>query len=476
MQIPILGLGISGKSPNVTDQRRLNIYLDIQPQGDKTQVAAYGTPGLLPFVTFGAGQIRGVHWIQPTSQLFVVYASTLYEVAADGTYTARGTLPTATGLVGMADNGLQLMIVDSQTGNGYIYTLATLAFVQITAAGWPGASSCCFLDGYFIVSKPSSGQFYVSAPYDGTSWNALNFATAESHPDGLQRVYADKGLLVLMGGISTEFWQASGALDFPFARIQASPSAVGLGPGARFTVARCGGSITFLGRTARGNYGVFQLQGFGAVPISTPELEFVINHYASVKDAVAFSYVMNGHDFYQISFQRDAQTWLYDATSGAWSQLQSSGQTRHLANLGVAYPNTILVSDYSTGNLYKLDDKTYTDNGQTIARELIGPHVFDSSGLNQTIISLLRIDMEGGVGLVSGQGSDPQIMLQISRDGGHTWGSELWMSFGKIGEYLARAEWRRLGISRDWLFRLRVTDPVKVAIFNAYIESQVANR
>jgi hypothetical protein len=76
--------------------------------------------------------------------------------------------------------------------------------------------------------------------------------------------------------------------------------------------------------------------------------------------------------------------------------------------------------------------------------------------------------MEAGVGKTTGQGSDPIIMLQVSKDGGHTWGNEIWVPFGKIGEYRRRAVWRRLGRSRDWVFKFRVTDPVKTVFVAAW--------
>jgi hypothetical protein len=76
--------------------------------------------------------------------------------------------------------------------------------------------------------------------------------------------------------------------------------------------------------------------------------------------------------------------------------------------------------------------------------------------------------MEAGVGLVSGQGSNPVILLEISKDGGHTWSQPHPASLGAIGEYKKRAIWNRLGQARDWLFRFTVTDPVKTVFVAAW--------
>ena len=75
--------------------------------------------------------------------------------------------------------------------------------------------------------------------------------------------------------------------------------------------------------------------------------------------------------------------------------------------------------------------------------------------------------MQQGVGLNNGQGQNPQIMLQVSRDGGYTYGNEMWTSFGAQGEFLKRAEWRRLGVSRNYVFKFRISDPVKVVFIGA---------
>jgi len=81
-----------------------------------------------------------------------------------------------------------------------------------------------------------------------------------------------------------------------------------------------------------------------------------------------------------------------------------------------------------------------------------------------------------GVGLSVGQGDNPQIMMQVSKDGGHTYGVERWTTMGAIGAYKARANWHRLGLARDWVFKLRITDPVKTVIISAVFEGEESNK
>jgi hypothetical protein len=457
--VPLFGIGNYGKSANVSAQKRLNLYVELnQIDPEKGILTLYPTPGTIQFVDFGASPSRGM-W-EKDNYMYVVNGNTLWRVANDGTKLSLGSLLTSSGRVDMCDNGTQLIVVDGL--NGYIYNFNTLAFVQITAAGWSGADTVTFLNGYFIVQRPNSGQFAISALYDGTLWNALDFATAESDPDNLVRVMVDTGIICLFGQKTTEFWGDSGALDFPFARIGAS--AIQWGLAARWTLCKFMDSLMFLRKNRLGQVQVCALKNYTATSVSNPELDYIFSQYPDVSNATAFAYMVSGHPFYQINFPTGNESWLFDGLSMSWSKV-GSNTARHIGEIQVNYLNKSYVSDYSNGKLYRFDTGTYTDNGAQISREFISRHQMTA---NWTSFDELWIEMEAGKGLNSGQGDDPMIMMQVSKDGGHQWGTEIWMPFGKMGEYKRRAVFRRLGRARDWLFKFRITDPVKTVFVAAW--------
>ena len=104
---------------------------------------------------------------------------------------------------------------------------------------------------------------------------------------------------------------------------------------------------------------------------------------------------------------------------------------------------------------------TFEDNGVTQMAERTAPYL---SAENQWLfLDRVELGLQSGVGLTTGQGSDPQVLLQISRDSGHTFGQWVSAPMGKMGEYLARAIWRRLGrVRADRLvMRVRIADPVR---------------
>lgn len=456
--VPLFGLGNVGKSVNVDAQKRTNLYAEIQQDSEKSTLTLYPTPGIQTFVNFGAYPSRGIY--KKGDFLYVVNNNTLWRVSNDGAMTNIGTLVTAQGRVDISDNGTQIIIVDG--ANGYIYNTSTLVFAQIGDPDFPGADTVTFLNGYFVVTKPTTGQFYISALYDGLAWAALDFATAESNPDNLIRVLADNGQLCLFGPETTEFWGDSGALDFPFARVGAS--AIEWGLAARWSLCKFMDSLIFLRRNRLGAVQVCTLSGYSAVPVSNPEMDYVFSKYSAVDNATGFSYMVSGHPFYQINFPSANQSWLYDGLTKAWSKVESSGG-RHRGEIQQNYLDRSLVTDYENGKLYLFRDGYYSDDGAPIARELITRH----QTMGQfTVIDELWIEMESGVGLLTGQGKTPMLMMQVSKDGGHTWGNEYWVNFGQIGEYKRRAAYRRLGRSRDWVFKFRLTDPVKPVFVAAW--------
>jgi hypothetical protein len=458
--MPLMGVGTFGKSKNVTAQERTNLYVELTPNDpEKSVIAMYPTPGLDLMLTFGSSPIRGIYAVGVFR--YAVHRNNFYKIANDNSYTNIGTLDTSSGRVDIADNGLQIMIVDGP--NGYIWDLTTLTFSKITDVDFPGASTVTFMNGYFIISEPDSGRFYISAPYDGLTWNALDFATAESNPDNLVRVQANNGQLILYGDKTTEYWGDSGAQDFPFARIGAA--AIEWGLAARWSLSKFMDAIIFLRKNRLGAVQVCVSDNGVAVPVSTPNLDYIFQQYMATSDATGFSYMVSGHPMYQINFPTVGESWTFDGMTKEWHR-SKSGTGRHRAEIQYNHQDYSFVTDYEDGSIYRINPTSLTDNGSQVIREFISRH--QTLNGNWTVFDEVWVEMEAGVGKTTGQGSDPIIMLQVSKDGGHTWGNEIWVPFGKIGEYRRRAVWRRLGRSRDWVFKFRVTDPVKTVFVAAW--------
>jgi len=462
MRYPLFAVSSTGRSVNVSRERRVNLFCEVRESPDKAQLVFYGTPGKVQFCDFGDTPIRG-KWAFG-DYLYAVHLGVLYEIDTNGTATNRGSLGTTAGRVSMADNGTQLMIVDGT--DGYIYNQSTHAFTTIASAFFANPTTCWWQDGYFLASFADSGRFQISASYDGTTWAALDFANAESAPDDLVAGVSHNSQVVLFGQSTAEFWTNTGAQDFPYSRVQGST--INWGLAARWSIGTIGDDLVYLAKNKRGEVQVVRLVGYQVQVISTPDMSTAINAYSTTSDASAFSYIKGGHDFYQINFPTAGKSWVFDGLTGIWSELQSGTDgERDLGECAAQFNSKTYVSDYATGKIYSLDLDTYTDNGATIVRELASRHVFSETQLK---VYRVWLDIETGVG--NAADPDPQVMLSVSKDGGHTFGTERLMAMGATGQHARRCYLNRLGQSYDWVFRFRISSPVKVVIMGGWLSTE----
>lgn len=463
----------NGRSVNIDSQRCINLYAEKNEAGTgkEGEVAALlGTPGLTLKLTLAGGVCRGL-WTASNGTLYAVGGNKLYSINSSFVATERGTLNTSSGTVSMADNGLQLVIVDG--ANGYSFTFGTNTFAQITDGDFLGANQVVFQDGYFIFNKPSSGQFYISGLNDVT-FDALDFATSEGNPDNVVGIASLNRNLYVFNDITSEVFYNSGNADFPFERVQGGFIKVGCA--ARFSIATDDTSCFWIGNGDEGRGIIYRTESYQPQRISTHPVEEAIQGYSSISDAVGFCYQQEGHNFYVLNFPTANTTWVYDATTGLWHEraYNNAGTLeRHRANYHAFAYGVHVVGDYANGKIYELSTSVYTDAGDYITRQRIAPHI--TSDLDRVIYKAFQLDLETGVGLDgTGQGTDPQVMLQFSDDGAHSWSNEKWTDMGQIGERKARAIWRRLGQSRDRVFKLTITDPVKVVLIGAKLDIEKA--
>ena len=449
MRIPLAVHSYQSRSLPLSAQRLLNLYPQTTPPDAKSKVVLFGTPGLNLFSTAGTGPIRGSQFM--AGLLYVVSGTEVYSVTSGGTASLLGSV-TGTGDVSIANNGTQMVVVCSDT-KGYVVTSSSV--VEITDIDWPGASIVTYQDGYFVFSQPSTGRFFLSAINDGSDYDSLDYATAEGDPDNTVAVISDHRELWVFGETSVEVWTNTGDASFPFERL---PGAfLERGCGGAFTVAKTDNTVLWLGNDKV----VYRADGYVPIRVSTHAIEYAISAYTSAPRA--WTYSQEGHSFYILSY--DEGTWVLDLSTGFWHERESDGLTRWRASCGAYGYSKNLVGDYSNGKIYELDLDYYSDDGGSISRQAVSPPIH-AEGM-RAFMSRFEVEFEAGTGLVSGQGVDPQAMLQWSDDGGRTWSNEHWRDMGLIGQYNARTVWNRLGSFRQRFVRLTISDPIKVVIIAA---------
>ena len=498
MKTPILGQAYVARSVNAADNRMINLFPEAIPNEGKEAGFLNRAPGLRLLTAVGLGPIRGL-W-QFEGFMYVVSGNTLYKLDSSYNATVLGTIA-GTGLVSMSDNGTQLFI--AANGPGYIYNSSTNVFAPISDPDYPGAVTVSYLDGYFIFNEPNSQKVWITSLLDGTQVDPLDFASAEGSPDGLVAVIVNNREAWLFGTNSIEVWYDAGTPDFPLARIQGASNEIGCV--APYSVAKLDNSVFWLGQDARGRGIVYRNSGYSGIRASNHSIEWQIQQYGDLSNAIAYTYQQDGHNFYVLTFPTVQKTWVYDVVTQSWHERAgwSNGNfVRYRPNCQVTFNNEVILGDYENGNLYAYDLEVYADNDapQKWLRSW-RPIPSGQNNLRRTAQHSLQLDCETGVGLsgydgtevfylldengdfllsengdyivqnyVVTQGSNPQVMLRWSDDGGHTWSNEHWAPMGKIGQYGRRVFWRRLGMTmklRDRVYEVSGTDPVKIAIVGA---------
>jgi len=455
------------ESRSFDNQRCVNLYPIISETGDSKSVSALRcVPGLTEFTTIGGGGIRG--GIESGNRAFFVSGTEFYEVFTDGTSTLRGTLSTSTSIVSMEENPTQIMIIDDQYG--YIFNRTTNTFTQISDVDFPVCSDLTFQDGYFIVTKTDSAQFHISALNNGLTWAALDFTTVESSPDDLVGCKSDSSNLWMFGTKSTEVYQNTGALAFPFTKILGA--SIETGCAAQGTIQEIDNALIWLGTDENGDSIVWRSNGYNAQRISTQAIERKIAEGSNFNESYGWVYHERGHAFYMLQVKGLTTTLCLDLATMMWHERvyrnpATADEEQHRGSCHLFFNKKHLVGDRETNQIFQMSLDFYSDNGSPLVKKRTSPHYDQGKAL--ITHSQFELDMEVGVGTVSGQGVNPKISMKYSDDGGHTWSSDLVRNIGAIGKYNTRVRWNKLGRSRDRVYDIEVSDPVFVQINEAYL-------
>ena len=361
-------------------------------------------------------------------------------------------------------------------------TMYGLNFTELpsTDGAFAGGSVVDIVDNYFIYNRPNTQQYAASDVLSPITYG-LSFASKFTGPDNLVSLIVDHGQIYLLGEKTSEVWADVGTFPFPFQRIPGASSQHGIA--AQFSMARFGNSFAYVSRNDRGQAVIVQMNGYFPQRISTHAVENTLVNQ-TISDAVAYTYQLEGHECYVVTFPTLELTWVYDGATGLWHKWlwtdTQNNYKRHRSNCGALFQNQFLVGDYENGQIYRLDPDNYTDNGNHIRRMRRCPHLV--ADFQRQYFDELQIQFQPGIGLQGIEtfplgdndiGINPQAMLRWSNDGGSTWSNEHWAGIGKVGKYQNRIIWRRLGQARDRIYEVVVTDPVKAVIVSANLKASV---
>jgi hypothetical protein len=498
--VALTGGAYQARSVVASAQRSLNLYAEPMPrdQGEPAPVAHYPTPGTIYLTTIDVGPIRGIRQAS-NGAIYVVSASNVYNVDPGtwvphwiGSITANLTTP-----VSMADNGLDLIIVDG-SANGWDVNLAANTMSQIVDPNgmFGGADRVDYLDTFFLFNKPGTPQFYWSGSL-ATTFDTLDFANKESASDYLVTLIVARREIYLIGQKTTEIWYDAGATfsttDTTAATSSQFQSVQGVfidhGIVAKYSIARYDNAIFWLARNRQGDGVVMTSAGYRTDRISTYAIETALRDYVRIDDAIGWTYQINGHAFYVLTFPAADHTWVYDTGTKLWHEwgwIDTNGaEHRHRANAFATVNGQLVVGDYQNGSLYALSTDVYTDQNAAVTgpikRQRSFPHIVETG--RRMFWREFIADMETGT--APKQGPVPAnllVSLDWSSDRGHSYGSPVTQAIGGRsptlgagGDYLTSMQWQRCGMSRDRVWRLSWTVNAPTVLQGAWVRAEVAD-
>ncbi len=477
VKIPFVGGSYVYPNNSFDAQLAINCFPTISESGDsRSDSMMRPTQGKKLFSTLDWQPIRAS--ISIITNYYVLAYDKFIEVFQDGTFNIIGTITTSSsGSASMAYNGLQVIIVDGTPTGGWIYTLSDNSFDQISDMNFQGGITVQFITDYFMINRPNSGVYQISALADGSSWPNGQFANAESEPDNLLAIEVLNQQAYLLGQNTIQVaYNSGGDLTDPTIFTFSTLPGVFLqyGVAASFGNTQVNNTILFIGLDAAGDSIVWMIQNYLPVRISTQAIENYLSQY-DLTNVTTLSYEFDGHYFiqwnipgapYSIVFDMLTQQWHYrsrwNPATGKWE--------RDRADTHVFIWDKHLVTDYENGNIYEMSAKYRKDDTFLPRRIKRFPYFIDT--LEYMFISFMQLDCQVGVGTLTGNPEDinPLVSVRWSDDQGNTWSNSLQRSLGTVGNYNHRVFWNRGGKTRARIFELDFSTDVEVNLMSFFIK------
>lgn len=454
-------------------------------------MALYSTPGTAVFVALPGAPVRDQ--LEINGRCFAVSGTNFCEVFANGTFNVIAQVQNDLLPVAMVASPQQLLIAAG--GNLYVYQLQTQAGVAVGtgiagtfnqipnanfvlpsgAAGKPSIVE--FMDGFFIVLLRDSQVFYLSTPFDATSWPGLQKIIVSVFSDNVSSIIVNQRRLYVGGRKRSTVYYDSGSSNI----FDVDPSGtIENGIIGAFANCRLDNSVFWLDQDERGAGIVRRASGYTPLRVSNHAIEFAMQGYQTMADCVAYSYQDQGHAFAIFTFPTAQKTWVYDVATGMWHErgfwnVNTGMFSAHKSQNHILGFGKHLVGDPGSGNIYNMGINLYDDFGNAIKRVRRSPHI--STENKWMFHNELVIDVETGLGpeppLLDGQGKPrgPQMMLSWSNDYAHTFSNEYMLDCGQAGQFRKRARRARLGRARDRVYQISVTDAIPWRIVEAYLDA-----
>lgn len=430
------------QAAGLPELRLVNMYVE-SAATSQDGIVLLNRPGLRQDQTKGSGPIRGLFYQDGT------LSNTLFAISGDRLIGSMDLgAVNGTGPVSFAASATEIVV----TAGASMLRASETTAVPVTFPDGASVTSVAYLGGFFIALRAGSQRFYWSKLRDATSWDALDYASAESSPDPLLDVAVTGDVMWLLGTSTIEPWALSGDATLPFSRVEGRNYQRGVkGTGC---AAALDNSLFWIGDDNR-------VYRSGAAPdgLSDPGIE---ERIAAATAVSAYAFEQTGHKFFCVRL--DAETVCYDVATREWSENDSFQRANFRPRCAVQVHGKPLLGDDSSGIIWSLDPAAYDDAAQPISKVFTAFQPVQDGSFS---LDVVHLDADfGSTPALVGQGADPIVEVRTSRDGGRTWSEWRQSRLGRQGQYRARASWRRFGSfdAPGGIFEFRCTDPVRFRV------------
>lgn len=429
---------------SASTERLVNLYPEPLPDGARARFSLKSVLGTEAWAETPGVFVRALKVVGSDGQTFGAIGGSLYEFSSDGSHFVRGSI-TDDAKTSIAGNNGDVTV--AAAGSYYVWDGTTLS--TPTAGAFSSFGSVEFIGNYTVLTELNGRRFQWSDLADASTLPGLNFATAESTDDALLRAVAINGNLWLFKESSIEIWALTGQSGAnAFARLGGGTLDTGLADYGLIT--KFPGGAFFVG-----NDGIAYItSGAQLQPVSIVSVETALEDGTPTN---CFYYEDEGHKFCVIRFS-DRPAWVYDIVTGLWHE-RASGSSAWDATASVKAFGSWRVGQ-SGGNIGRLV-RNNADIGQAIIRQATSRTLY----IEGRRFRVPMVEFLGRVGK-SNLGRDAEVMVEFSRDGGQTWGNEIWRSMGSQGEYEARMVLRNVGQARNLSARLTLSDEADLTLYS----------
>lgn len=347
--------------------------------GFSTRLSAMGVVFKAP--TSVSATNAPVLWLMGGQDNTGTYKNDLWYTNADGSMSTSWSLSTS----GATTEQFQFTTINNNQylclKNTYsLWTLYADQLAKVTDKNYPARTVAGIVNlNSTIYVMDLDGVIYGSDLQDPTTWNSLNFLTAEYEADRGVCIAKLQNYVVALKANTTQFFYDSGS--FPGTSLRPVQNAnLRIGCASAGSVVAMDNTLVYMAQTFQAGRSIVSLNGFSPVKISNPYIDRYLDK-DSLSQVFSYSIKRDGHDFYILTLVNSNITLAYDLVEKEWHVMQSGDNlVRFKCNNYVTDGFLTLLQDETVGLVYSYLPTVYTDQGLPITTEGIGDLVDFQSG------------------------------------------------------------------------------------------------